>query len=129
MERVILFDGECNFCNRSVQFIIKRDPKARFKFASLQSEVGEQLLDEYNAPKHIDSLVLIENNRIFYKSTAALGVCKNLKGIWKLLHVLIVIPRPIRDLVYDIFAKNRYRLFGQRKSCMLPSPKERVRFL
>ena len=129
MERVILFDGECNFCNRSVQFIIKRDPKARFKFASLQSEVGKRLLDEHNAPKHMDSFVLIENNRVFYKSTAALEVCKNLKGVWKLFYVFVIIPRPIRDFIYDRFAQNRYRLFGKKKSCMLPSPTERDRFL
>ncbi|KPH71748.1 thiol-disulfide oxidoreductase DCC family protein [Oceanobacillus caeni] len=129
MKRIILFDGECNFCDYSVQFIIKRDPKGHFQFASLQSEIGKGLLKKYNAPLDIDSFVLIEDNRCYFKSSAALRVCKHLKGAWKLLYLLLVVPSALRDCFYEIVAKNRYRWFGKKESCMLPSPNERKRFL
>lgn len=129
MEKVILFDGECNFCDQSVQFIIKRDPIGYFKFASLQSDIGKELLNKYNAPKDIDSFVLIEDNNCYFKSSAALRICKNLKGGWKIPYVLLVVPKPIRDLFYGFIAKNRYKWFGKKESCMLPSPEERKRFL
>src|SRR5690606_32349402 len=104
MERIILFDGECNFCDQSVQFIIKRDPKGHFKFASLQSYLGKELLNKHNAPEDIDSFVLIEDNNCYFKSSAALRVCKNLKGAWKIPYVLLVIPKPIRDFFYGLIA-------------------------
>ena len=129
MKKVILFDGECKFCDQSVQFIIKRDPIGYFKFASLQSDIGKELLNKYNAPKDIDSFVLIEDNNCYFKSSAALRICKNLKGGWKILYVLLVVPKPIRDLFYGFIAKNRYKWFGKKESCMLPSPEERKRFL
>ncbi|QKE72031.1 thiol-disulfide oxidoreductase DCC family protein [Arthrobacter citreus] len=129
MERIILFDGECNFCDQSVQFIIKKDPFGLFKFASLQSDIGKQLLNKYNAPSDIDSFVLIEDNNCYFKSSAALRVCKNLKGAWKLPYLLLVFPKPLRDYFYGIIAKNRYRWFGKKDSCMLPSPEVRKRFL
>ena len=129
MERIILFDGECNFCDKSVQFIMKRDPKGLFKFASLQSEIGKELLRKYNAPMDIDSFVLIEDNQCYMKSSAALRVCKNLKGAWKLLYCLFIVPKPLRDYVYRIIAKNRYKWFGKKESCKLPSSEERKRFL
>lgn len=129
MERIILFDGECNFCNQSVQFIIKRDPKGHFKFTSLQNEIGKELLRTYNAPVDMDSFVLIEGNKCYFQSSAALRVCKNLKGAWKLAYLLLIVPKPLRDTFYGIMAKNRYKWFGKRESCMIPSPKERKRFL
>ncbi|ASK63985.1 thiol-disulfide oxidoreductase [Virgibacillus phasianinus] len=129
MVRIILFDGECNFCDKSVQFIIKRDPKGHFKFASLQGDIGKELLNKHNSPKGIDSFVLIENNKCYLKSSAALQVCKNLKGAWKLLYILLVFPKPFRNFLYGIIAKNRYKWFGTKESCMLPSPEERKRFL
>jgi len=129
MERVILFDGECNFCDKSVQFILKRDPKGLFMFASLQSNIGKELLTQYNVPSGIDSFVLIEGNNYYLKSSAALRVCKNLKGGWKIPYFLLVIPKPLRDFIYEIVAKNRYKWFGTKKSCMLPSQEERKRFL
>lgn len=129
MERIILFDGECNFCDQSVQFIIKRDPYGHFKFASLQSDMGKKLLNKYNAPSDIDSFVLIEGNNCYFQSSAALRVCKNLKGVWKLPYILIVVPKPLRDFFYGIVAKNRYKWFGRKETCMLPSPEERKRFL
>ncbi|MBU8729177.1 thiol-disulfide oxidoreductase DCC family protein [Cytobacillus firmus] len=129
MERIILFDGECNFCDQSVQFIIKRDPRGHFKFAALQSYSGKELLNKHNAPPDKDSFVLIEDNNCYYKSSAALRVCKNLEGAWKIPYVLLVIPKPIRDFFYGLIAKNRYKWFGKKESCMLPSPEERKRFL
>ena len=130
MQRVILFDGDCLFCNASVQFIIKRDPYAHFQFASLQSELGQALLSKYEIPKSVDSLVLIENDKAYIKSTAALRIVKKLDGLWHLLYLCILIPRPIRDGVYNYIANNRYRWFGKKDdSCALPSPEVRKRFL
>ncbi|WP_040209150.1 thiol-disulfide oxidoreductase DCC family protein [Neobacillus jeddahensis] len=129
MDRIILFDGECNFCDLSVQFIIKRDPNGLFKFASLQSDIGKELLHKYNAPDDLDSFVLLEDNHCYFKSSAALQVCKNLKGAWKLPYCLLVVPKPLRDFFYEIIAKNRYKWFGKKESCMLPTPEERKRFL
>lgn len=129
MKRVILFDGECNFCDHSVQFIIKRDPQAVFHFASLQSEAGQELLKGFDVPEELDSFVLVEGNRFYAKSSAALRVCKQLTGFWKLFYGLLIVPRPLRDFVYNIVAKNRYKWFGKKDSCMLPSPDVRKRFL
>lgn len=129
MTGIILFDGICNFCNNSVQFIIKRDPHAYFKFASLQSDIGKRLLKEYGLHDDIDSFVLIEKNRCYLKSSAAIHVCKHLKGMWKLLYMFRFIPPPIRNIAYDIIARNRYKWFGKKESCMLPSKEERERFL
>ncbi|MGE6259123.1 thiol-disulfide oxidoreductase DCC family protein [Heyndrickxia sporothermodurans] len=129
MTGIILFDGICNFCNNSVQFIIKRDPHAYFKFASLQSDIGKRLLKEYGLHDDIDSFVLIEKNSCYLKSSAAIHVCKHLKGMWKLLYMFRFIPPPIRNIAYDIIARNRYKWFGKKESCMLPSKEERERFL
>jgi predicted DCC family thiol-disulfide oxidoreductase YuxK len=126
---IILFDGVCNLCNNSVQFIIKRDPTAYFQFASLQSDVGVKLRKTYDLPTHIDSVVLIENNKVFVKSNAALHICKHLKGMWKLLFVLKLLPQFIRDGLYEIVAKNRYKWFGKRDQCMLPDQNRKDRFL
>lgn len=129
MPKIILFDGECNFCDRSVQFIIKRDPKGHFKFASLQSDIGKELLNEHKLPKNIDSMVLLDNNHCYVKSSAALRICKNLKGAWKLLYLLLVVPKSFRDLFYEIISCNRYKWFGKKDICHLPSQEIRKRFL
>ncbi|WP_047983065.1 thiol-disulfide oxidoreductase DCC family protein [Ornithinibacillus californiensis] len=129
MERIILFDGVCNFCNSSVQFIIKRDPNGLYKFASLQSTTGERLKKENEIPEDLDSFIYLEGNNVFDKSTAVLKVCKGLKGLWKLCYIFIVIPKPLRDVVYKWIARNRYKWFGKRDSCMLPTPEQRNRFL
>ncbi|PWU67697.1 MULTISPECIES: thiol-disulfide oxidoreductase DCC family protein [Gracilibacillus] len=129
MKKVILFDGVCNFCNHSVQFIIKHDPKQKFQFASLQSKIGEQFKKDYHIPHHIDSIVLIDEEKAYTKSTAALRIAKELKGLYKGLYVLLIIPKPIRDKIYQIVAKNRYRWFGKRTSCMIPNPEDKQRFL
>ena len=127
---VILFDGICNLCNSAVQFVIKRDKKQRFRFASLQSEQGQQVLDEMQYPlTRADSFYLVENGKVFDQSTAALRVVRALQGLWPLLYGFIVVPPFIRDGVYNVIAKNRYRWFGQRNTCMVPTAENRARFL
>ncbi|PLS18862.1 thiol-disulfide oxidoreductase [Bacillus sp. M6-12] len=129
MQGIILFDGDCSFCNRSVQFIIKRDPKGYFQFASQQSEIGQELRKKYRIPDNIDSLLLIENNHCYQESTAVLKICKHLTGVWKAGFLFLFIPKPLRDFFYRIIAKNRYKWFGKQDRCMLPSPEIRNRFL
>ncbi len=130
MKRIILFDGVCNFCDASVQFIIKRDPAAHFLFTSLQSEKGLELTKKYAISEDVDSLVLIENGKAFTKSSAALRIAKKLDGLWHLFFVFILVPRRIRDIFYDYFATNRYKWFGKKEdACMLPSPEQRKRFI
>ena len=129
MERIILFDGVCNLCNKSVQFIIKRDPSGTFKFASLQSKTGQNLLKAHGLSTDINSFVLIEDKRIYVKSTAALRVCTHLSGLWKMLFVFLVVPPFIRDRFYEWIAKNRYKWFGKKDHCLLPLPEWKSRFL
>ncbi|WP_409370189.1 thiol-disulfide oxidoreductase DCC family protein [Lysinibacillus sp. 38-6] len=129
MGGIILFDGICNFCNSSVQFIIKRDQAAFFKFASLQSEVGQALLAQYKVPANIDSMIYIEQGKVYVESTAALKISRHLDGLWPVCYGLIVIPHVIRNAAYKLFANNRYRLFGQKHACLLPTPAQRERFL
>ena len=127
---LVLFDGVCNLCNSIVSFTIKRDPEAKFLFASLQSTVGQALLKKYNlSVDDFDSFVLIEGHRAYSKSSAALRVVKRLKGFWPVLYVFIVVPRPTRDFVYDFVAKNRYRWFGRKDQCMIPTADVKRRFL
>ncbi len=129
-EFIILFDGVCNLCNSSVQFVLKRDKAAFYKFASLQSDTGRGLLERFDLPTDdYNSFVLIEDGRVFTKSTAALRVARNLDGWWRFLFVFIAIPRPVRDAVYGFIATNRYRMFGKRESCMIPKPEWKSRFL
>lgn len=129
MNGIILFDGECNFCNSSVQFIIKRDKKAHFTFASLQSEIGKTYRKQFGIPEDVDSLILIEGEHCYIKSSAALRICKKLDGGWKLFSTFLLIPPPLRNVCYDIMAKNRYKWFGKQESCMLPTPEMKKRFL
>ncbi|MBS4198481.1 DUF393 domain-containing protein [Bacillus sp. FJAT-49732] len=129
MSTVILFDGECNFCNSSVQFIIKRDPDGYFQYASLQSEYGQSLLKKHRVPLNVNSLVLLDNDHAYLKTTAALRICKKLKSPLKWLYLFIFIPAPVRNLFYHVFAKYRYRWFGKNESCLLPPTEIRKRFL
>ncbi|GAE32202.1 thiol-disulfide oxidoreductase DCC family protein [Alkalihalobacillus hemicellulosilyticus] len=129
MKRIVLIDGDCHICNQSVQFIIKRDPDAQFQFASLQSELGQQLLTNHKISSSTNSMVLIENNRHYLRSTAVLRICKQLKGLWKLSYIAIIFPRILRDAVYRIVANNRYKWFGKKDQCPIPTPEMQKRFL
>lgn len=127
---VILFDGVCNFCNGAVNFTIKRDKSKTIKFAPLQSESGRQLMKKFNLPENdMRSFLFIENGKVYNRSTAALRVCKYLKGLWPLCYGFIIVPPFIRNAVYDFVAKNRYKWFGQKNECMVPTPDVRTRFL
>jgi predicted DCC family thiol-disulfide oxidoreductase YuxK len=126
----ILFDGVCNLCNGSIQFILKRDPEARFRFASLQSESGRRLVAENGLdPDVLNSVILIEDGKVYRESAAALRIARHMSGAWKLLRVFVLIPRPIRDAAYRLIARNRYRWFGKSETCWLPTPELRARFL
>jgi predicted DCC family thiol-disulfide oxidoreductase YuxK len=129
MNSVVLFDGVCNFCNSAVNFIIRHDTAGRFKFAPLGSDIGQEYRAKYDIGDDVDSIVLIEDDRAFMHSTAALRVAKGLGGIWSLGYALIIVPAVIRDFAYKTFAKYRYRLFGKKEVCMIPTPEMRERFL
>lgn len=130
MSAIVLFDGVCNFCNGSVNFIIERDRANYFKFAPLQSEIGGQLLDEHKINKaETDSVILIEDEQAFTHSTAALRIARKLDGFWKFFYIFRFVPRFLRDFAYKLFAKNRYKLFGKQDACMMPTPEIRARFL
>ena len=130
MSAIVLFDGVCNFCNGSVNFIIERDTKNHFKFAPLQSEIAQKLLAKYQIdPAQTDSVVVIENERAYVYSDGALQVAKNLGGAWSWLYALRVVPRVVRDFFYKTFAKYRYKLFGKKDACMMPTAKVREKFL
>ena len=127
---VILFDGMCNFCSNSVQFIINRDPSSKFRFASLQSETGKNLIAKSKIDnKNLDSIVLFENGTYYIKSTAVLKIASKLNALWPLFYFFIVIPAPLRDYFYDIVAKNRYKWFGKKEECMVPNAEIKARFL
>lgn len=128
---IILFDGVCNFCNSSINFVLDRDHKKKFMFGALQSETGKKLLEENGIAqtKDLDSVILIKNNKVYKKSAASLEIAKDLSGGWPLFYVLKIIPWFIRDIFYDLIAKNRYRLMGKRDACRMPAPGEKERFL
>jgi predicted DCC family thiol-disulfide oxidoreductase YuxK len=127
---VILFDGVCNLCNSSIDFVLRRDKKDHFRVGALQDEKGKALLAKFDAnPEYLDSIVLIEDNKIYFRSTAALRIAKKLPGFWPLLYGLIVLPSVVRDGIYDWIGKNRYRWFGEKSTCRLPTAEERAKFL
>jgi predicted DCC family thiol-disulfide oxidoreductase YuxK len=127
---IVLFDGVCNLCSGSVQFILRRDPAGTFRFASLQSDLAQRLLTERGLdPKALDSVVVVDGDRFYRESDAALRVARDLKGAWKALTVFRLIPRPIRDWAYRLIARNRYSWFGKAETCWLPTPELRERFL
>ena len=121
-QSIVLFDGVCNLCNSAVAFIIKRDKKKIFTLSPLQSSFSEALNQQFHfIQPHLNSIILIENNKVYYKSTAVLRVVKKLSGPIKYLYIFIIVPAFIRDAVYSVIAKNRYRWFG-RRSCEAPIP-------
>jgi predicted DCC family thiol-disulfide oxidoreductase YuxK len=127
---VILFDGVCNLCTGSVRFVIERDARKQFRFASLQSPVAEKLLGaQEHARAGLESMILIRGGRVYRKSTAALMIARRLDGLWPLLAAFLLIPRPLRDAVYDWIGKRRYRLFGKRDACWRPQAELAERFL
>jgi predicted DCC family thiol-disulfide oxidoreductase YuxK len=126
---IILFDGVCNLCNNSVQFIIKHDQKGYFKFASLQSDAGMALADGHQIPENVDSILLVKEGEVYTESSAIVRIAKHLDGVWKLAAAAWIIPRPLRNKLYRYIAKNRYRWFGRQNECMLPSPSLKERFL
>ena len=126
---LVLFDGDCNLCNNSVQFILKRDPKAQFRFASLQSQAGRAAIEALGVGDLPDSIMLICAGKLQVKSTAALAIARGLRWPWPLLSVLWLVPYPLRNLVYDWIARNRIRWFGKREQCWVPTPELRTRFL
>ena len=127
---IILFDGVCNLCNGAVNFVIKRDPGNVFKFAPLQEKQGALLLKTHAIDiQKLDSIVLIENGNVYTKSSAALRIARKMSNLWPLFFVLLIIPNFIRDGVYDFIAKNRYKWFGKKEQCMIPTPGLREKFL
>jgi len=129
-KHILLFDGVCNLCIGVVNFIIKRDTKEKFKFAALQSESGQALLKRFGLTANdFDSFVFISGEKYFIKSSAVLHVLKEIGGGWILFYAFIIFPGPLRDFIYDIVAKTRYRIFGRRDTCMIPTPEVKRRFL
>jgi predicted DCC family thiol-disulfide oxidoreductase YuxK len=127
---IILFDGVCNFCNASVNFIIRHDKKNHFRFAPLQSATGKRLLDQFHEDKEMmTSIVLIENNKLYKRSTAILRISRHLGGAYFLLYGFIVVPRFLRDAIYDFVGRNRYNWFGKKDSCMIPTEEMKRKFI
>ncbi|RXK58719.1 thiol-disulfide oxidoreductase DCC family protein [Lacibacter luteus] len=130
VNRLVLFDGVCNFCNFWIKFALKRDSKGKLKFGSLQGETAQQLLPKFGIdPSIITSVIFIEDGIAYRESTAALKVSRHLDGGWKLLYALIIIPTFIRDFVYKWIGRNRYKWFGKQESCMLPTAEQRSKFV
>jgi len=128
--KIILFDGVCNLCNGAVTYIIKRDKKNLFKFAALQSEIGRELTSKFNIDtSKVDSIILIDGEKHYEKSSAALRIAKYLSGAYPLLFGFMVVPKFIRNAVYDYIARNRYKWFGKKESCMIPTAKLKDKFL
>jgi predicted DCC family thiol-disulfide oxidoreductase YuxK len=128
-EKIIIFDGICNFCAKSVQFIIKHDPDAQFKFTAFQTPAGKKLLGKQGFnPERVETFLLIKDERLFTKSDAALEITKDLSGLWKLLYIFKILPKNLRNWFYTILAKKRYSLFGKRDHCLVPTDDIKARF-
>ncbi|HRF59655.1 MAG TPA: DCC1-like thiol-disulfide oxidoreductase family protein [Fimbriimonadaceae bacterium] len=126
---VILFDGVCNLCSATVQWVVRRDPRDRFRFASLQSDVAQRLLGSLEMGQSLNSIVLVDERGVHTRSTAALRIAMKLRFPWPILAAFLIVPRPIRDGVYRWIARNRYRWFGKKEACWIPTPALRARFL
>jgi predicted DCC family thiol-disulfide oxidoreductase YuxK len=127
---VVLFDGVCNLCSGSVQFIIKRDPTNAFQFASLQSAYGQQEINRLGIRDlNLQSIILVDRDTFFTRSNAALEIARKLRGAWPLLYAFKIVPRFIRDIIYNWIARNRYRFFGKKDACWIPTPELKARFI
>lgn len=127
---IVLFDGVCNLCNGVVKFAIKRDKKEILHFASLQSDIAKSLMRQYDLDENqLKTFVFIEKDKAYTRSTAGLKLIRSFRGLWPLLYVFIIVPKFIRDAVYNFISNNRYRWFGKEESCMIPGPEIRARFL
>jgi predicted DCC family thiol-disulfide oxidoreductase YuxK len=127
---IVLYDGVCGLCDRSVQLILRNDRRGRFRFAALQSAAGRALLERFHlSPEALDSVVLVEGGRAWRKSRAALRIARRMDAPWPALWPLLIVPPPVADFFYDLLAKNRYRIFGKLDACMIPPPEVRARFL
>ena len=128
--KIILFDGVCNLCNTSVNFVIRKDKKDCFRFAALQSDIGKEYTTKYNINStETDSILLVDKDKVYLKSTAALHIVKSLSGGYPLFYGFIIIPVFIRNWVYDYVATNRYKWFGKKESCMIPTPELKAKFM
>ena len=129
-ERVIVFDGVCNFCNAFVNFVLKWDSPGLFRFGTLQSQPAQDILAQLHlSTRDYETFLLLENGKVFTKSTAALKVLRCLPGVWPWMYAFIIIPRPLRDMVYSVIARNRYQWMGKSDTCRVPTPEERARFI
>ena len=129
-ESILLFDGHCSLCNAAVDFVLKRNTKKKLLLASIQGPAGQRVLKMYQLPpSYLDTLVLVEQGKVYLGSTAALRVARLLRGGWPLFYALIIIPKGLRDRIYQWIGKNRYKWFGRRASCRMPTASERAHFL
>ncbi|HTE12522.1 MAG TPA: thiol-disulfide oxidoreductase DCC family protein [Chitinophagaceae bacterium] len=129
-KKIVLFDGVCNLCSNSVQFILKRDKKNQFLFGSLQGKTGQDYLKKFNLPANtFNSFMLVEDDTLYARSAAALRMLKHLGGGWSLLYAFIIVPQFIRDAIYNLVAKNRYKWFGKKDACWIPTPALKAKFL
>ena len=126
---IIFFDGVCNLCNSTVNFIIRHDKKRAFKFSTLQSKISADLLKNFKIDDGIDSVILLKAGKIYFKSDAAFEIIKAFNPLWKLFLVFKIIPKFIRDSIYDFIAKNRYKWFGKKEACMIPTKELKSLFL
>jgi len=127
---LLLFDGVCNLCNGAVNFIIDRDHNQKFVFASLQSELGQQIAEQHQLPKEdFNSMVLLKNNKVYLRSNAALEITRDLSGGWPLLHGFKIVPRSFRDWIYTVISANRYKWFGRQDQCRIPTADIQNRFI
>jgi len=129
-KKIVLFDGVCNLCSNSVQFILKRDKKNQFVFGSLQGTTGQEYLRKFNLPANtFNSFMLVEDDRLYTRSAAALRMLKHLGGGWSLMYAFIIVPQFIRNAIYNLVAKNRYKWFGKKDACWIPTPALKEKFL
>ena len=130
MASLVLFDGVCHLCEGFVQFVIARDPAGRFQFGALQTPSARRVLDLHDTPDPLpDTLVLVDQGRVFTRSTAVLRIARHLTFPWPLAYAFLAVPRPLRDWTYAIVARHRYQWFGKREHCMVPTPAIRARFI